>query len=81
MYSISNVLSESVRNTDVRGVNNTVWSLNAGVGLQFELFQHGALFLQPELSWHIPGQSTLENFYTVRPLAFDVNFGLRIWLF
>ena len=81
IYSGSNVLSENVRNTDVRGVNNTVWSLNAGVGLQFELFKHGALFLQPELSWHIPGQSTLENFYTVRPLAFDVNFGLRIWLF
>ena len=80
IYSGSNVLSENVRNTDVRGVNNTVWSLNAGVGLQFELFKHGALFLQPELSWHIPGQSTLENFYSARPLAFDVNFGLRIWL-
>ena len=81
IYSGSNVLSENVRNTDVRGVNNTVWSLNAGVGLQFELFKHGALFLQPELSWHIPGQASLENFYSARPLAFDVNFGLRIWLF
>ena len=81
IYSGSNVLSENVRNTDVRGVNNTVWSLNAGVGLQFELFKHGALFLQPELSWHIPGQASLENFYSARHLAFDVNFGLRIWLF
>ena len=62
------------------------WSLNTAVGLQFQLFRHGALFLQPGLSWHfVPSGSVTRpdgaNFYTTHPFAFDLSIGYRILLF
>ena len=57
------------------------WSLNAGVGLQWQPFRYGAFFVQPGVSWHIPGpEDAPETFYSVRPVAFDLVFGVKIIL-
>ena len=56
------------------------WSLNAGAGLQVRVFRGGAFYVQPGLSWHIPGPAAVESFYTTRPLAFSVDFGYRWYL-
>lgn len=58
-------------------VKDSRWSLNAGVGLQYQLFRRGALFLQPGLSWHIPGAGSPESYYTAHPLAPELSFGYR----
>lgn len=53
------------------------WSLTAGLGVQYQLFRYGALFMQPGLSWHLAGSGNVESIYTQRPLAFDLSFGYR----
>lgn len=58
-------------------VRDSRWSLNAGVGIQYQLFRRGALFLQPGLSWHIPQADSPESYYTVHPLSPDFSFGYR----
>jgi len=62
---------------DYPEVKDVQWSLGAGVGVQYRIFSHGAVFLQPGLSWHIPSDSEVESFYTVHPLSFDFSFGYR----
>ena len=56
------------------------WSLNAGAGLQLKVSRNGAFYVQPGLSWHLPGPAAIESFYTVRPLAFALDFGYRWYL-
>ncbi len=56
------------------------WSLRAGAGAQLRLFRGGSLYVQPGLSWHIPGNSNMESVYTARPLAFELDFGFRFYL-
>ena len=56
------------------------WSFNAGAGLQFKLTRKGALYVQPGLSWHMPGGDHIESSYTARPLSFEMDFGAR-WTF
>lgn len=53
------------------------WSLNAGVGIQYQLLRYGAVFLQPGLSWHIPGSGAVESWYTAHPLSPEVTFGFK----
>ena len=42
--------TETIPNLRLR---DNIWSVNASAGLQFQLFRHGALFVQPGLSWHL----------------------------
>ena len=53
------------------------WSVTAGVGVQYQLFRHGAVFLQPGFSWHLPGTGEIESYYSLHPLSFDFTFGYR----
>lgn len=61
-------------------VEDGIWSLQAAAGVQLRLFQHGALFVQPGFSWHIPGPTPVENYYTTHPTAFSLSFGFRFIL-
>ena len=57
------------------------WSLNGGVGVQWQPVRFAALFVQPGVSWHFPGgENAPETFYSARPVAFDLIFGARILL-
>ena len=53
------------------------WSVNAGLGVQYQLFRYGALFVQPGLSWHFAGNGNVESAYSLHPLSFDFSFGYR----
>lgn len=56
------------------------WSLNAGLSVQYQLFRHGAIFVQPGLSWHFAGNGNVESVYSRQPLNFDFSFGFRFTL-
>ena len=56
------------------------WSLNAGLSVQYQLFRHGAIFVQPGLSWHFAGNGNVESVYSLQPLNFDFSFGFRFTL-
>ena len=58
-------------------IRDSHWSLNAGVGVQYQLLRYGAVFLQPGLSWHIPGSGAVESWYTAHPLSPDFTFGFK----
>ena len=63
------------QNTDNTLIPDQIWSLNAGGGIQLRIFNHGALYVLPGVSYHFPGDKTLENFYTEHPASFSLTFG------
>ena len=69
-------LSDKV--TDNTLYEDRKWSLNAGAGLQYRLFDHSALFIQPGFSYHFPDNSTLGTFYTEHPASYNLTFGLSL---
>ena len=71
--SDSNVGSESFNTR----ISDLVWSLNLNAGVQWLIGGVGGLFLQPGLSWYIPGQNKEETFYTEHPLSFALSAGFR----
>ena len=56
-------------------IKDDIWSINAGGGIQLRIFNHGALYVLPGVSYHFPGDKTIENFYTEHPVSFSVTFG------
>ena len=58
-------------------ISDLVWSLNLNAGVQWLIGGVGGLFVQPGLSWYIPGQSKEETFYTEHPLSFALSAGFR----
>ena len=65
------------RQLEYLGAKDFQWSVNAGIGVQYQLFRYGALFVQPGISWHFAGSGKLESVYTQHPLSFDLSFGYR----
>lgn len=72
---IGDQLSSQVVQT--QAVKDPRWSLFSGVGIQYQLFRHGAIFLQPGISWHIPANNGVESYYSVHPLSPEFTFGYR----
>ncbi len=72
-------LTES--NFDNTLYEDSKWSVNASAGLQLRVFDHGALFVQPGVSYHFKDDSALETFYTEHPASYNVTFGYRVILF
>ena len=72
---IGDQLSSQVVQT--QAVKDPRWSLFAGVGVQYQLFRHGAIFLQPGISWHIPANNGVESYYSVHPVSPEFTFGYR----
>ena len=66
---------ETGRDVDHTNIHDSIWSLNAGAGMQVRIFKHGALYVLPGVSYHFPSGSSVENFYTEHPLSFSVTFG------
>ena len=61
--------------TDNTLYDDNKWSVNLGAALQLRTGKHGALYVQPGFSYHLPDNSTLETFYTAHPAAFSLTFG------
>ena len=63
------------------GIRDWRWSLNAGAGVQWNFFEHNALFVQPGFSCHFPSDGAPDNFYSAHPAAFQLTLGYRLILF
>ena len=55
------------------------WSLNAGAGFQLQILPHGALYVQPGVSYHFQDNSSLQTYYTEHPFSFNITFGYRFY--
>jgi len=58
-----------------------IWSLNAGAGLQWNVTEHSALFVQPGFSYHFVGGNHIKTYYTAHPASFNLAIGYRLTLF
>ena len=58
-------------------VRDTQWSLHGGIGVQYQLARHGAIFLQPGLSWYFSGSGAVESWYTAHPVSPEFSFGYK----
>ena len=58
-----------------------IWSLNAGAGLQWNVTEHSALFVQPGFSYHFVGGNHIETYYTAHPASFNLAIGYRLTVF
>lgn len=72
----SNATNKEVSNTLY---SDRKWSLNAGAGLQLQVLPHGALYVQPGVSYHFPDNSALQTYYTEHPFSFNITFGYRFY--
>ena len=48
-----------------------------GLGVQLNLNEHAALFVQPSMQWFVPTGSSIETYRTEHPLTFALPFGFR----
>lgn len=68
------VFSRSVR----LGFTGLQWSVDAGVGVAYEIAPHFELFFSPRITWYIPNGSKAETQWTDKPLQLSFPFGIRI---
>lgn len=52
-------------------------SVNAGLGLQFDLTRTVGIYAEPGVAWYFDNGSELRTIYEERPLNFNLNVGLR----
>ena len=53
------------------------FSLNAGVGVQYNLAKECGIYLEPGMSIYIKNGSRLRSIYNERPINFNLNIGIR----
>ncbi|MBO6170185.1 MAG: outer membrane beta-barrel protein [Bacteroidales bacterium] len=68
----------NMNNIESSSPGDWIWSLGANAGVQLQLGRLGAIFAQPGVSWHMPGQEVQESYYTANPVAFNLAFGFRL---
>lgn len=55
-------------------------SVNAGVGIQFDIFDNVGIYAEPGLSYYFDDGSALQTIYKEKPLNFNLNVGVRFKL-
>lgn len=55
-------------------------SVNAGVGIQFDIIDNIGIYAEPGLSYYFDDGSALQTIYKERPLNFNLNVGVRFKL-
>ena len=58
--------------------DDSKWSMNAGAAFQYRIRKHGALYVQPGVSYYFKDKSPLETVYTEHPAQFNFTFGYKI---
>lgn len=73
------VYGGNVRDTETEKLNirPLQWSVGASAGLQFRLSGIVGLYLEPGVIYHFRNGSGVESAYSVHPLNFNLNLGLR----
>ena len=54
------------------------WSVNAGVGVQYNISSMVGIYAEPGLSYYFDNGSNIETIYSEKPLNFNLNIGLRV---
>ena len=54
-----------------------IFSLGLNIGAQWMLGDVGGLFVQPGVSWYLPGEDNNASYYTEHPLSFALSAGFR----
>ena len=62
-------------------LKDTRFSLNLGAGVQWDFFEHNALFVQPGISFYPTRTDALDNYYSAHPVSFQVTLGYRLIIF
>ena len=65
------------KDSDETLVDDRKWSMNAGAAFQYRIRPHGALYVQPGVSYYFKGNSALETVYTEHPAQFNLTFGYK----
>lgn len=55
-------------------------SINAGVGIQFDIIDNVGIYAEPGLSYYFDDGSALQTIYKEKPLNFNLNVGVRFKL-
>ncbi|PTL34404.1 RNA polymerase subunit sigma-70 [Prevotella sp. oral taxon 376] len=54
------------------------WSVNLGIGVQYNIFKPFSLYLEPNMFYYFRNGSGLETYRTEHPFTITVPFGLRL---
>ncbi|MBO7071390.1 MAG: outer membrane beta-barrel protein [Bacteroidales bacterium] len=65
------------KESDYDLLDDRKWSMNAGAAFQYRVRPHGALYVQPGVSYYFKDKSPLETVYTEHPAQFNLTFGYK----
>lgn len=77
-YIIDDQLKSSQE--DKISIDQLQWSINAAVGVQYNLSQKVGLYAEPGVSYYFKNGSEVETIYKEKPLNLSLRFGLRFSL-
>lgn len=76
--NIEDVYLLNTNNKFAHTLDKAQWSLNAGIGLQYNILSRIGLFVQPQVNYYINNGSPVETIYKTTPLNVSINAGLKI---
>ena len=68
----------SMRLSDNRVTPPWQWSVNASLGVQYELLQNVNIYFEPTLNYYIHSGSDLHTIWTEQPFTVTMPVGIRI---
>ena len=76
--NIEDVYLLDTHNKFAHTLDKAQWSLNAGIGLQYNILSRIGLFIQPQVNYYINNGSPVENIYKTTPLNISINAGIKV---
>lgn len=77
-YVVNNTMQQT--NTHDISTKPLQMSVNAGVGIQFNVIDNVGIYAEPGLSYYFDDGSALQTIYKEKPLNFNLNVGVRFKL-
>lgn len=77
-YVVNNTMQQT--NTHDISTKPLQMSVNAGVGIQFNVIDNVGIYAEPGLSYYFDDASALQTIYKEKPLNFNLNVGVRFKL-
>lgn len=76
------VVNNTVQQTNTHNISTKPlqMSVNAGVGIQFNVIDNVGIYAEPGLSYYFDDGSALQTIYKEKPLNFNLNVGVRFKL-
>lgn len=76
------VVNNTVQQTNTHNISTKPlqMSVNAGVGIQFNVHDNVGIYAEPGLSYYFDDGSALQTIYKEKPLNFNLNVGVRFKL-